>query len=91
MGAKNLQGSAGSLHFKKISKYQLETKCSANLRIIIGANHRYSNHQNGFHIIERVTKRVISLPGVTQNCMCWEAYWFGTGGWRIYLQPFTKH
>lgn len=72
MGAKNLQGSAGSLHFEKFSEYQLGTKHSMNLRIIIGANHRYTNHQSGFHIIERVTKRGRSLPGVAQNCMCWE-------------------
>lgn len=66
-----------------------------NLSIIIGANHRYKNHQSGFCIIGKVTKRKRSLPAVNQNCVCWTgagvgvglciAYWVGTGGWRIYL------
>lgn len=90
-GAKNLQGSAGSLHFEKFSEYQLGTKHSMNLRIIIGANRRYTNHQSGFHIIERVTKRGRSLSQVVQNCMCWEL----TGlNWRLEdftSKPFTKH
>lgn len=55
------------------------------LSIIIGANHRYKNHQSGFHIIGKVTKRKRSLQAVNQNCVCWTGAGVGVGLWHSLL------